>query len=168
MTVPWQINVLFVVYVLMFITNRGMSALGMWIIIRCVELICSVCQQPPSICMFGKQMTTGVPPAPVSKPVITWLCQVTWLLSLIDYVSMEIWQNNWLPIGCTRSIHRGSNIVILMQGFNLIVDMCSSSGLSSQGQEGPMRQWVFMQIKFALATVTADQWKGTCKTCCDR
>lgn len=28
-TVPWQINVLFVVYVLMFITNRGMSALGM-------------------------------------------------------------------------------------------------------------------------------------------
>lgn len=28
-TVLWQINVLFVVYVLMFITNRGMSALGM-------------------------------------------------------------------------------------------------------------------------------------------
>ncbi len=47
------------------------------------------------------------------------------------------------------------------------LSICAAA-VVSQGQEGPMRQWVFMQIQFALATVTADQWKGTCATCCDR
>lgn len=162
MKVPWEINVLFLVYC--FDVHLIYSLIEV-----CFGYVSKVCWIL-MLCVSAATIKFACLGNRTASELIQLLCQNLSALSLIDCVSMEIWHtlSNWWPSGYTRSIHRGRNIVILTQWFNLIVDMCSSSGLSSQGQDGPTRQKVFMQMQFALAIVASDQWKGTCATCCDR